>query len=305
MKAVVPAALARAMTEVYGEAGTEWLSRLPAILAACERRWSLTAGPPFAPLSYNYVAPAVRTDGTPVVLKLGFPCRELMTEIDALHLFEGRGIARLLEVDPEQGALVLERLAPGTPLSALEDDAQATSIAATVMRKMWRPAPAGHAFPSVADWAAGLGRLRARFEGTSGPLPPALVDEAESLFAELIGSISELVLLHGDLHHGNILAAAREPWLAIDPKGLVGEPAYEVGALLRNPMPQLLSMPDPGRLLARRVAQLADELGFDRARLRGWALAQAVLSAWWSIEDHGRGWEYGIACAELLAGIRI
>ncbi len=115
--------------------------------------------------------------------------------------------------------------------------------------------------------------------------------------------MAEPVLLHGDLHHDNILAAEREPWLAIDPKGIVGEPAYEVGALLRNPLPGLLARPEPGRVLARRIEQLAAELGFDRARIRGWALAQAVLSAWWSYEDHGDGWRETIACAELLAAI--
>jgi streptomycin 6-kinase len=113
------------------------------------------------------------------------------------------------------------------------------------------------------------------------------------------------VVLHGDLHHDNIVAATRAPWLAIDPKGVVGEPAYETGALLRNPMPQLLAMPDPARLTRRRVDQLAGELGFDRARIRGWGLAQAVLSAWWSIEDAGTGWEFGIAVAELLASMSV
>ncbi|HUS16612.1 MAG TPA: aminoglycoside phosphotransferase family protein, partial [Chloroflexia bacterium] len=87
------------------------------------------------------------------------------------------------------------------------------------------------------------------------------------------------------------------------PQGVAGEPAYEVGALLRNPWPGLLAMPDAARVTARRVDQLAEELGFDRARIRGWGLAQAVLSAVWSLEDEGHGWEYGIACAELLARV--
>jgi streptomycin 6-kinase len=112
------------------------------------------------------------------------------------------------------------------------------------------------------------------------------------------------VLLHGDLHHGNVLAAAREPWLAIDPKGLTGEPAYEVGALLRNPLPQLLSWPHPARVTERRIAQLSEELGLERARVRGWGLAQAMLSAWWSIEDEGELGEFGFAAAEVLAATR-
>jgi streptomycin 6-kinase len=111
------------------------------------------------------------------------------------------------------------------------------------------------------------------------------------------------VLLHGDLHHHSILSAERQPWLALDPKGVVGEPAYEVGAFLRNPLPWLLDQPDPRRVMARRLDQLAGDLGFDRARLLSWGLAQAVLSAWWSFWDHRHGWEGGLACAELLAAL--
>src|SRR5438128_12681264 len=96
----------------------------------------------------------------------------------------------------------------------------------------------------------------------------ALLEEAETLYAELSASMAEPVLLHGDLHHDNILSATRQPWLAIDPKGLIGEPAYEVGAWLRNPLPQLLHMPQPGRILARRVDQFAEELGLERTRVR-------------------------------------
>jgi streptomycin 6-kinase len=146
--------------------------------------------------------------------------------------------------------------------------------------------------------------MRERFGGGTGPFPPKLVDEAETLFAELLDSSAAPVLLHGDLHHSNVLAAAREPWLAIDPKGLVGEPAYEVGALLRNPLPQLFNWPEPVRVSERRVAQLAEELGFERARVRGWGVAQAVLAGWWSFEDTGSGEEFGVAAAEILAATK-
>src|SRR5262249_12524405 len=125
----------------------------------------------------------------------------------------------------------------------------------------------------------------------------------ERLFVELEASMADPVVLHGDLHHDNILAAAREPWLVIDPKGLVGEPAYEVGALLRNRLPEPLTPVEAGSLLARRVDQPSEEWGLERAGVAGWAMAQAVLSAWWTVEDHGQGWEETIACAELLAAI--
>ena len=300
----VPDSFANSIREVHGVAGEAWLQRLPGLIADRERRWSVTVGPPFLPLNYNYVAPAIQADGTEAVLKVGVPTAALTAEIEALRLFDGRGSVRLLDADPDWGVLLLEQLVPGMPLADLPDDDQATTIAAQVMRQLWRPLPTAHRFPSVADWAKGLGTLRGRYGGATGPLPAALVDQAEALFAELIGSMREPVLLHGDLHHDNILAAERQPWLAIDPKGLVGEPEYEVGALLRNPMPGLLAMPHVDRVLARRLDILSETLGFDRERLRAWGLAQAVLAAWWSIEDHGQGWETWIACAELLDGLQ-
>lgn len=300
-EAVLVSAFGRTMVSLYGDEGVEWLDRLPDLIAEHERRWSIAVGPPLDGLSYNYVAPAVGVDGRVLILKLGVPNPELLTEIEALRIYDGRGCVQLLAADREQGALLLERLEPGTALRACTDDERATAIAAGVMRRLWRPVAPEHPFPTVARWAAGLGRLRKRFDGATGPLPSALVERAEDLFRELIASMAEPVLLHGDLHYDNILAAEREPWLAIDPKGVVGEPAYETGALLRNPFPEILALSQPGKHLARRVDQLAEELGFDRGRILGWALAQAVLSAWWCIEDNVPCWEGAIACAELLA----
>jgi streptomycin 6-kinase len=299
----VPDNLARAIVEVFGQMGVMWLSGLPALVVRCEQRWSVRVLPPVESLSYNYIAMAVRADGTSVILKLGVPNPELLTEIAALRLYDGCGCVRLLDADPEGGALLLEHLKPGTPLSSLTDDAQATSIAVRVMQQLWRPVPPEHPFPTVARWAAGLQRLRDRFDGGTGPLPAAWVERAERLFSELLSSMDEPVLLHGDLHHFNILAAERLPWLAIDPKGIVGEPAYEIGALLRNPFPRILRDPRARQMSARRLDQLAAELGFDRGRLQDWAVAQAVLAAWWSYEDHGYGWEPWLACAELLVSL--
>jgi len=292
--------LERTIRELHGAAGAEWLSGLPALLAACAERWGLALKPPFPNLIYNYVAPGQRQDGTPVVLKVGVPNPELRTEMEALRLFAGQGSVLLLEADAELGLLLLERLRPGTPLVHLANDGETTSVAAQVMCQFWRPAPDPHPFPTVARWALGFQRLRREFGGGTGNFPRALVDRAEGLYAELIASSAEPALLHGDLHHENILRAERQPWLAVDPKGLVGEPAYEVGALLRNPYPQILHEPEVERIVARRADQLAEALGFDRMRLVRWAFAQAVLSAWWDYEDHGRGWEWPIACAEVL-----
>lgn len=298
----LPAQFSQTITALYGDAGRDWLAALPALLGACAQRWGLTIGAPFA-LSYNYAAPALRADGLPVVLKLGVPNPELTNEAAALRHYAGRGIVRLLDSDAACGVLLLERLLPGTMLAAVEDDDAATQRAAEVMRALWCPPPPDHTFPTVARWAQGFTRLRARFGGGTGPLPAALVDRAEALFAELLASAGPPMLLHGDLHHFNILAAERAPWLAIDPKGVLGEPAYEVAAFLRNPPGRVLAAPQPARLLARRVAIFAETLGFERARLLAWGLAHTVLSAWWSLEDVGQGWEYDIALAQQLVAL--
>lgn len=296
---------AKNMVQVYGEAGRAWLERLPSLIAELAQHDALTIAAPFPNLSYNYVAPAVRADGKEVVVKIGYPGREFLTEIDALSLYNGRGMVQLLDAGREQGFMVLERVKPGMPVLDLGDDEKATSIAAHVMQEFWRPVPPGYSFPTVADWAAGLKKLRPLFGGTTGPLPARYVEEAEALFAELLPTQAEPVLLHGDLHHWNILSAEREPWLAIDPKGVIGEPAYEIGAWLRNPLLHLLKESDLKRMLERRIAQFSEELGFDRTRLRDWAFAQAVLSAWWSIEDHGSDWHTGmITLIEVLSTIK-
>jgi streptomycin 6-kinase len=297
----------RTIATLHGEAGRLWLDGLPALVEHCARRWELKVGPPFTPLSYNYAAPAEGPRGERFVLKLGVPTHGLLREIDALHGFGGCGAARLFDADAARGALLLERVEPGTPLTALceVDDSAATAAAAAVMRRLSRAGMRqSQSRPTAADWGQGFERCRSHFGGGVGPFPPKLFEEAESLYAELLSTSAPPILLHGDLHHGNILAAGREPWLAIDPQCVVAEPAYEVGALLRNPMPQLLRWPDPVRVTERRIAQLSDELGFERARVRGWGLAQAVLSAWWGIEDAGELGENGYAAAEILAATK-
>ena len=299
-----PKTFARTQISLRGEAGLAWLNRLPALTEELARRWSLEVGGPFPNLSYNWVVPALREDGVPVVLKLSFPGdKEFATEAAALTAFGGRGICSLLELDLPLGAMLLERLQPGAPLTAVEDDEEATALAAGVMKNLRRPAPPGHGFPTVSDWARGFERLRRRFDGGTGPMPEGLVGNAERLFAELLASEGEKILLHGDLHHENILSTGGGSWLAIDPKGVVGEAAYEAAALLHNPV-EALDTPDPRGLLERRLDVLSAELGLDRTRIRAWGLAQAVLAAYWDLEGGGRVWDEALTFAGLLAEIR-
>lgn len=283
-----------------GEPGKAWIEALPALIAKYEKQWSLTVGEPFENLSYNFAAPAKRADDSEAaVLKLSFPGeKEFRSEAEALKTFGGRGAVRLLELDLENGAMLLERLEPGMSLGDFEDDGEATEIIADIMRKLWRPAPPGHPFPTVAGWAKGFERLRIRFDGGTGPMPEDLVERAEMLFGKLLASQESPVLLHGDLHHGNVLSSGRG-WLAIDPKGAVGERAYETAAMLHNPS-GFLEKKNPGELLERRIEILSEELGLEKSRVRGWGVAQSVLAAAWSLEDHGEVWGEALEFARLL-----
>jgi len=300
----VPEGFARTQVSLRGEAGLAWLNRLPGLTDEVADRWSLRVEGPFPNLSYNWMVPALREDGAPAVLKLSFPGdEEFETEAAALAAFGGRGACRLLGLDLDRGAMLLERLQPGRPLTAVGDDEEATAVAAGVMKTLWRPAPPDQGFPTVSDWSRGFERLRRRFYGGTGPMPEKLVGEAETLFGELLASEDDLLLLHGDLHQENILSAGRRAWLAIDPKGVVGEAAYDTAALLHNPV-GALDAPDPKGLLERRLDVLSGELGLDRARLRAWGLAQAVLAAYWGLEDGGRVWDEALVFARLLGEIR-
>ena len=291
------------VTGAFGDEGERWLAELPALLAKYAEEWSLDVGAPFA-LSYNYVAPASRSDGSKAVLKLGSPDPDTMNEAEALRRFAGNGVCALLEYAATDRVMLLERVLPGTPLTgtAIRDDRQATGVFIDVVQRLWQPAPQQHSFPTVAKRASYLAGYRARFGGASGPLPEKLLSEAESMFAWLLSTSERSMLLHGDLHHDNILSAGRAQWLVIDPKGVVGDPGYDLGAFLYNPIPGLLSMPDPVGVIDQRLDQLSEGLKMDRSRVRGWGFAQAMLSACWSIDD-GIDHSHSLSCAEMLASL--
>jgi streptomycin 6-kinase len=102
------------------------------------------------------------------------------------------------------------------------------------------------------------------------------------------------------VYHWNILSGTRQPWLALDPKGVIGEPEYETGALLRNLDLSKCDHSELKQLQERKNSILTEMLGFDRQRILGWGVAKAVLSAWWSVEDHSTFWEDAVFYGELL-----
>jgi streptomycin 6-kinase len=286
--------------DVHGQRGAAWLENLPALLEEFAARWSLSVLPPFLVPSYNYVAPAIGPGSGPLVLKAGVPHGELWSEIDALRVFDGRGIARLLDADRERGVLLLERVLPGESLKNESDENQIAALV-DVLRRLWRPLPADHPFLTIPDLARGLDRLRAEFDGGYGPFPPARVERAAALFRELTGAAGPPLLIHGDVNPGNILRSQRDGWLAIDPKGYAGHPLYDVATFLNDPPP--LATEELKRLQSRRVALLAEALGESPAVVLAWAEAHATLSAWWTYEEHGAAGEGALALAEMYENL--
>lgn len=270
-----------------------WLRSLPALLARLAARWSLTLAPPFPSIAINYVAPATRADGTPCVLKVSRYIGDTGNEIAALHLWGGDGAARLLESDPAIGALVIERVSPGTLLTTVaeEDDDAATGIAARMLEHLWRPAPERHGLRPLDSWCDAYDRNRDALAHGAGGFPAALFRRADAARRDLLASTATPTVLHGDLHHYNILRAQRAAWLAIDPKGLVGDRCFDVCQFFRNPRAV------PPAVNRRRLARFCAELGLDRERTKAWCLVHAVLDACWDFEG-GRSWARAVAYAE-------
>jgi streptomycin 6-kinase len=293
----LPERFVRSITHVLGDEGRAWIDALPSLLASVERDYALTIGGPFE-LSYNYVAPVMRADGSEAVLKLSPHGVDFRHEVTATRHFAGKGMVRLLEADEARGVALLERLRPGTMLVELDDDEKQTEIAADLMRELRRVAPANSGLPTTTDWFVAFAKHREEYGG-AGPLPRRIFERGEATYQELLQSAPAPILLHGDLHHYNILSAQRAPWLAIDPHGLTGEPAFETGAYFGNPA-GLLDRPNPRRVIERRAEVFAEQLGYDRKRIVAWGFAYQTLSAVWSAERGGTNWRGAIGVAEIL-----
>jgi streptomycin 6-kinase len=242
-----------------------WLRRVPATVRMLQRRWSLDIGAPFGvEASCAWVAPATRTDGTQVVLKLGMPHMEAEHEIDALRFWAGEPTVVLIDSDVEDNAMLLEACVPGTSLRMLPESEQDVVIA-DLLRRLWRRPVAPHPFVPLSVMTAHWGNA-ARSDAERWP-DAGLAREGLRLFADLSVSAPDDVLLATDLHAGNVLAAQRAPWLVIDPKPFVGDRAYDATQHLFNGLPRVTLD------LIRRFAGL---LGVEHERVRLWMFARLV-----------------------------
>ncbi len=294
----LPKRFARNTLDLCGEAGRQWLNNLPRIIGELEKNWSLKAEKSFRNLSYNYVAPCVCADGGEAVLKIALPLDnpEIFNEARFLQMANGKGTVKLLKIDETRRAILLERLLPGKNLKEIYpgDESKAVETAVKTLREIIREPPADCAFGRLKNWFDDF------FEkAPKTNFPSEFTNKAREFFKELNSAPKQTFLIHGDFHHENILSASREPFLAIDPKGIVGDIGYEISVFLNNHLWWLANEQNLRDKLNDAVQQFSEAFIIEPRDLRRWAFAQIVLSEWWMFDENEENWENELALAEI------
>ncbi|WP_158889886.1 aminoglycoside phosphotransferase family protein [Amycolatopsis anabasis] len=279
----VPDALVASHRDATGRA---WIAALPELVTDLLDHWSLRRDGPARHGMASLVLPVLRADGLPAALKLQPVNEENVGEAVGLRAWQGDGAVRLLDHDPGTGSLLLERLDAERPLSSLPDDRAALRILAELLSRLVAvPAPAG--LRRLADVAAAmLEQVPLAVPVLRDPAERRLVRTCAAAVTELIGELGDR-LLHWDLHYDNILAAHREPWLAIDPKPLAGDPGFELLPALGNRWDDVVARGDLAREVLHRFDLLTEVLGIERHRAAGWTLGRVLQNALWDVEDGG------------------
>ncbi|MFJ3306147.1 aminoglycoside phosphotransferase family protein [Streptomyces sp. NPDC086549] len=279
----VPEVFARGTVEREGEPGAGWLAELPWIVDELLGRWGCMPDGEVMHGGVGVIVPVRRRGEGPAVLKVSFPHPGNVHEPDAFAAWGGRGAVLLRERDDERFAMLLERVQTST-LAEVADGDEVVTVAGWINRRLAVPAPPG--LPRLREQAdAWEEQLRKDAEELTHTLSRYVVDAAVATVREL-GRVQPDMLIHGDLHARNILRADREPWLAVDPKGYVGDPAYDGGTLLKSRALALLEADDLRKAVHRTLDVFTEAAELDRERVQRWAQFHAVQAASWG-RHHG------------------
>ncbi|MCB5908926.1 aminoglycoside phosphotransferase family protein [Streptomyces pinistramenti] len=279
----IPETFSRSTIEREGEPGAAWLAELPGIVEELLERWGCIPDGEVMHGGVGVVVPVVRRAEGTAALKVSFPHPGNVHEPDAFAVWGGRGAVLLHARDDERFAMLLERARTST-LAESEDGDEAVTIAGRLSRRLAVPAPPG--LPRLRQQAAAWEKqLRKDADELTHALSPYVVDAAVATVREL-ATIQPDTLIHGDLHARNILRADREPWLAVDPKGYAGDPAYDSGTLLKSRALTLIEADDLRKAAHRTLDVFAEAAELDRERARRWAQLHVVQAAFWG-RRHG------------------
>jgi streptomycin 6-kinase len=297
---VVPAGL----RELHEEDAKQWLDALPELTTGYLNQWSLQLdGEPLYGAG-SLVLPVRRQDGTAAMLKLQPLNDENAGEALALRTWDGDGVVLVLEDDPSTGTILLERLQPRM-LSDVPDDQEATQLLAELLARL-SAVQAPPALRKLEDiTAAMLDEAPREIPQLADRDEQHLVRRCAARLAELVGEPGDR-LLHWDLHYDNVMAAEREPWLAIDPKPLAGDPCFELFPALNNRWDDLVATGDLAKAIRRRFDLMVDVVGLDRDRAVGWTLGRILQNVLWDLEDGERGVEPAqVAIAKALMNLDV
>jgi streptomycin 6-kinase len=298
----IPDALARSALN-WGPNGAAWLDSLQARVDALIERWHLrVVDPEAAAGACSLVLRVVGSDGSSRMLKVQWPHEEAEHEADALRAYDGDGAVLLLDADVDHNALLIERCEPGAAAWQADD---VVGVCASVMTRLWRPVADDAPFDRRALAGERAERIRRRFVEFGRPFDESLMSAGADMFDELAASAPSTVLLHGDLHPDNVLRAQREPWLAIDPKPLVGDPAFDTAQLVLNLFGRWPGVPKTSRDWPMPVTMrtIADAVGLDIERVWGWTFARTVEEITWSLAD-GQPIDRDVEIARYFASLR-
>jgi len=268
---------------IFGEDGKIWIDKLPGTVEILADHWNLSKLIPADNMSFNYVVKAICNTDQPVVLKIGFDVNVIADEVRALAYFDGNASVRLIDYNEKYNALLLQQAIPGTSLKSFypaNDKFVIDCYVDTVQKLLDKPLPNKHSFRHISDWLKAIDRFKSK------QLPKYLLEKAIHLKNVLLASMRTEILLHGDLHHDNVLKNG-DTWLTIDPKGIIGEPEFEIAAFDFIHDAELVRDLEIKELFLNRVKTIAERSNLNAERIRDWVFVRLVLSAVWYIEDNG------------------
>jgi streptomycin 6-kinase len=281
---------------IYAEKGEAWIADLQKVVSSLAQIWDLKYITPVDNMTFNYVAKAFTCENNSVVLKISCDAKTIEDEKKALMYFAGDGSVKLLDYNEEHHALLLEQAVPGYSLKTiyeLQPDYVMDSYIQTMNKLHTKSISHNNEFSHLKDWLVAIDRLPSSYACSS-----QLVQKAIALKNELLSTMGNEKLLHGDLHHDNILQSG-DHWIAIDPKGVIGEPEFEIAAFDFMNIDELANVSDVKLILESRIAALAQKAQLDAQRIKDWVFVRLMLLIAWQVEDNADP-SWAIKLAERL-----
>ncbi len=279
---------------VHGDRGKNWLATLPAITEELAQRWGLSDLASIPNLSHNYILSGFQ-GSRPIIVKISFDPQESEKEFRTLKALKSPCVVEALAYDQQHNALLLERAVPGDTLSSLfpHQDVEATEIVCELVRQLPQPPLIEHVALESKDDSNDTGII-----DTDWDIPRQYLHKARILKTELLATAPQTILLHGDLHGGNIVKQQNH-WIIIDPTIILGEQAIELAIFAIFPHEKLFARPDAQMILRRRILIAAQKLHLDPERIQRWCFIRIIMTWAWNLK-HGIDSTESAYAAQLL-----